>query len=939
MTMGEYDAEVPELEGEENLIAAAKQIVRALGSKKNLTDDAKKILAELGTQLTTMTSICENEVDDEGRLNVIQEKIMSWETDQSMHWDFGPDEANDYINSADELRKLIEKLEAMCLKDDGEKELLRRAHDVLQTAMARLEEEFKHVLIQNRQPFEPEHMSFRSSEDDAGSMISLGDESFEESQPRDSSSRNSEEYIVDLVHPVTIPELRCIANLMFISGYGHECSQAYVSVRRDALDEFLLILEMEKLSIEDVLKLEWGSLNSKIRRWVRTMKIFVRVYLASEKCLFEQIFGDLGTANLVSFTEASKASMLRLLNFGEAVSIGPHKPEKLFPILDMYEVLADLLPDIDSLYADEAGARVRIDCREVLRRFGDSVRAAFLEFENAISTSTSTNPIAGGGIHPLTRFVMVYLDVLTGYRETLNSLLKDHDGEDAMPLSPDITSPTEEENTREGACDGSPLALHFISVASILECNLDDKARLYRDASLQHIFLMNNIHYMAQKVANSNLQWVDSKHNWKFQQHEINYERTTWSSILAILKVEGDSSSIRTLLKESFRNFHIAFEKVYRTQTAWLIPNAHLREDLRISTSLKVIQAYRTFVGRYAKLISVKQYQHLSCRTPPLHGRMEFTINLVRHDVIPELRRIANVMSISGYADECCVAYIGIQSSALVENLRILEKEKLRTEDVLKLEQVSLKSNINRRIQTMKMFLRVYLASDKWLSEQIFEELGTVNLASFTEPLVVQLLKYFDKAISTGPKNPGKVFHLLDMYEVLAGLLPYLDSLYSDNAISQVIVDGDMVLRGLADSARKTLDEFEGSIMTYRMSETFAAEGIHPLTKNCSHRLQILDSLLNDHCGEHPMPASSCTSSGVEEGNISGGTCDFSPIARHFLSNNSILKWLSNGSSASPSTKEESISRGTCKLSPMALQFRAFCCILEFQLLQQGQVI
>ncbi|KAJ6290421.1 hypothetical protein OIU78_026202 [Salix suchowensis] len=32
--MGEYDAEVPELEGEENLIAAAKQIVRALGSKK-----------------------------------------------------------------------------------------------------------------------------------------------------------------------------------------------------------------------------------------------------------------------------------------------------------------------------------------------------------------------------------------------------------------------------------------------------------------------------------------------------------------------------------------------------------------------------------------------------------------------------------------------------------------------------------------------------------------------------------------------------------------------------------------------------------------------------------------------------------------------------------------------------------------------------------------
>ncbi|KAJ6734823.1 EXOCYST COMPLEX PROTEIN EXO70 [Salix purpurea] len=75
-----------------------------------------------------------------------------------------------------------------------------------------------------------------------------------------------------------------------------------------------------------------------------------------------------------------------------------------------------------------------------------------------------------------------------------------------------------------------------------------------------------------------------------------------------------------------------------------------------------------------------------------------------------------------------------------------------------------------------------------------------------------------------------------------------------------------------------------------------------------------------------------------KKGNISGGTCDFSPIARPFLSNNSILKWLSNGSSASPSTKEESISRGTCKLSPMALQFRAFCCILEFQLYNKAKL-
>ncbi|XP_065855304.1 exocyst complex component EXO70E2-like [Euphorbia lathyris] len=620
---------IPEMEREEDLIAAAKHIARALESKKNLTDDAKKILADLGTRLSNISIKDEdvNEVegitDIEKQLNVVQEKIMSWETDQSMIWDSGLDEAAQYLNAADEARKFVERLETLSSndKDSGEKELLQRSHDILQIAMARLEEEFKHILLQNRQPFEPEHVSFRSSEEDTAdfsSVISLGDDSVEESINRDSLSRNSEEFIIDLVHPEVISDLRCIANLMFISNYGHECSQAYISVRRDALDECLFILEMEKLSIEDVLKLEWGSLNSKIKRWVRAMKMFVRVYLASEKYLTEQIFGELGTVNLVYFAEASKGSILQLLNFGDAVSIGPHKPEKLFPILDMYEVLADLLPDIDSLYSDDAGFCVRTDCREVLRRLGDSVKTAFHEFQNAIATSVSLNPFPGGGIHHLTRYVMNYINTLTDYRETLNFLLRDDNGEDPVLLSPDMSPPAEEESRNGSRKDDSPMARHFRSVASILECNLDDKAKLYKDPSLQHIFLMNNVHYMTQKIKNSVLRhifgddWI-RKHNWKFQQHAMNYERAAWSSVLALLRDEGNCNSdsvSKSLLKERFRNFNLAFEDVYRTQTAWIIPDQQLREDLQISTSVKVIQAYRTFVGRHSNHISDKHIKH-----------------------------------------------------------------------------------------------------------------------------------------------------------------------------------------------------------------------------------------------------------------------------------------------------------------------------------------
>ncbi|KAL2528614.1 exocyst subunit exo70 family protein E1 [Forsythia ovata] len=629
--MGDCKPTIPEVETEEELIAAAKNIVKALETNKNLTNDAKKILANLGMQLCDI--IRENDLKDEGvkeneglneieqQLDLIQDKVLNWERDQSIIWECGPEEAYEYLKAVDEARKLTENLESLSL-NNGSDGLLRRAHDVLQMAMARLEEEFRHLLVQNRQPFEPEHMSFRSIEEDimeAGSVISSGDDSLEDVVQRDSMSRGSEEYIIELVHPDVIPDLKSIANLMFDSNYGRECSQAFISVQKDALDDCIYILEVEKVSIEDVLKMEWSTLNSKIRRWIRAMKIFVRVYLASEKLLSDKIFGDLESVSSVCFVESSKTAILQLLNFGEAIAIGPHQPEKLIRILDMCEVLADLIPDIDTLYSDDMGSCVRIECQEILRRLGDCAKATFLEFENAVASNISTNPFPGGRVHHLTRYVMNYIKTLADYRETLDVILKDHEREDPVSVSPDMSPVGEEENI-EGSSLVSPMARHFQSLSVILECNLDDKSKLYKDDALQHLFLMNNIHYMAEKVKGSKLRtvlgdgWI-RKHNWKFQQHAMNYERATWSSILSLLKDEGiqnpGSNSIsRTILKERLQSFYLAFEEVYKNQTGWSIPDSQLRDDLRISTSLKVIQAYRTFVGRHINHISEKHIKY-----------------------------------------------------------------------------------------------------------------------------------------------------------------------------------------------------------------------------------------------------------------------------------------------------------------------------------------
>ncbi|XP_047961143.1 exocyst complex component EXO70E2 isoform X1 [Salvia hispanica] len=627
--MGDCSAtEVVMMEAEEDLIASAQKIMRALESDMKLSDDARIILANLGSQLSSLAMasesrdvVSEEEGEEEGideieqQLDRIQEKVMSWENNQStMIWDCSSEEAYDYMKAVDETRRLVEVLESRSGSEDGVS--LRRAHDVLQTAMARLEEEFRHLLVQNRQPFEPEHMSFRSTEDDlieAGSVISSGDDSLED--VRESMGRNSEEYAVELVNQDVVHDLKSIAGLMFESGYERECSQVFVNVQKDALDDCLFSLEVEKLSIEDVLKMEWNALNSKIRRWIRVMKVFVRVSLGSEKLLADQILGELGSA---CFAESSKSAMLQLLNFSEAITIGPHQPEKLIRILDMYEVLDDLMPDITALYPDEAGSSIRTECQDVLERLGECAKTTFVEFEHAVASNVSSNAFPGGGVHPLTRYVMNYFKALMDYRRTLDVVLKGRDQEDdPAPASPDASpSGEEEEDGSSGSSSASAMAVHFKSLISILEANLDGKAKLYKEESLQRLFLMNNIHYMAEKVKGSDLRtvlgddWI-RKHNWKFQQHAMNYERATWSSILALLRDEGyqNTGSSRSL-KERLQSFYLSFEEVYKSQTGWSIPDAQLRDDLRISTSLKVIQAYRTYVGRHSNHISEKHIKY-----------------------------------------------------------------------------------------------------------------------------------------------------------------------------------------------------------------------------------------------------------------------------------------------------------------------------------------
>ncbi|KAF5477165.1 hypothetical protein F2P56_003836 [Juglans regia] len=617
--MGDFRSVLPLCEGEQHVIAATQHLVKALRASKNLDDDLRKILSQLESHLSGMTILSPESRgtgfrEFEQQFKWAEEKIRGWESNQSLMWDSDPLEASEYLKAVVEIQTLVEGLQRLSMSGSRkQKELLNQADSILQTAMSRLEEELVHILVKHKQYFDLGNMSFQYYGKDVvydESFVSVEDMRIEEASQRNNSGNESVDCVPDLVHPQVIPHLKSIATVMFASNYHQEFCQAFVSVRRDALEEYLVILKVEKFSIENVLKMEWDSLNFEIRKWIRALNVIIQ-YLASEKRLCDQVFGDLGFLNPFCFVEISKVSLLHLLNFGEAIAMGTHKPEKLFRLLDMYEVVADNLLYIDTLFSEEAGTCVRIEFHKLLRRLADSARATLLTFGNAIAANASTSPVPRGKIHPLTRYVMNYIKTLPIYCSILNVLLKDQNAASSNPV---VELENELEVSSMAYC---PMACHLRSITSILEPKLDSNSKLYKDCALQHIFLMNNYHYMVEKAKSSELklffgdEWI-REHIVKFKQHATSYERATWSSALSLLGGgrAGSNSTSKTILKEKCRGFIIAFEEVYKNQTGWSIPDPRLREDLQISTSQKVVLAYSYFIGRNSADIGEKYIKY-----------------------------------------------------------------------------------------------------------------------------------------------------------------------------------------------------------------------------------------------------------------------------------------------------------------------------------------
>ncbi|XP_059669949.1 exocyst complex component EXO70C1-like [Cornus florida] len=525
---------------------------------------------------------------------LVDERITNYDTESSVRWSLlAVEDPSKLFESVDRISNLTLSL---CEFSSESKyaSSINCICSIHQRAMSYLEDEFRSLLEDYKSPDNQE-----TPESDT-----TGDSNFPG-------------YSDDVMS-----NLKRITKSMILGGYDTECCEVYIDVRRKLLEDSLRKLEFEKISMDDVQKMNWESLERAMVSWIKTFKECTTVYLPGERRFTDSLFSDHNASISDSlFANLSRITMIQLLNFVEAVAMTKRSAEKLFKFLDTYEILRDLIPAMDGLFPEELKDEIRSEALLTRCRLGEAMVCIFCELENSIKSDTAKTPVPGGAVHPLTRYTMNYLKYACEYKETLDLVFKEHqmiERADSMNSGSDFDYTAAQDqmnnnNNQTEVVQQSPFATQVMKVMDLLNANLEAKSKLYKDISLSSIFMMNNGRYISQKIRSApeikgliDETWC-RKQSADVRQYHKNYQRETWVRLLQCLTQEGlnvNGKVSKQVLKDRFKNFNTMFEEIHKTQCTWMVSDEQLQSELRVSIAAVVIPAYRSFMARYSQTLT-----------------------------------------------------------------------------------------------------------------------------------------------------------------------------------------------------------------------------------------------------------------------------------------------------------------------------------------------
>ncbi|KAH8490539.1 hypothetical protein H0E87_022906 [Populus deltoides] len=588
--------------GEEKLIAVARHIAKTLGHNESMADDILQIFSKfdgrfsrekLADKLTTAGQEEDPRALDH-TIKSLERQISQYVAADHPIWSDSAD-SSAFLDCVDELISTVRGLSA----SSSAGAYLARAEDLLQQTMFRLEEEFRLLIERGGESFETTR-SYNNgngelTEDNSNLLFDDSDEDdhdYSDSEIPVAQRLSNYDVIIDALPSGIINDLHEIAKRMVVSGSGKECSHVYSSFRREFLEESLSRLGLGKLSNEEVQKMQWQELEDEIDKWIKAANVSLRILFPSERRLCDRVFYGLGSVSDLSFMEVCRGAVVQILNFADAIAIGSRSPERLFKVLDLFETMRDLMPEFEFNFSDQYCLVLRNDALGIWKRLGEAIRGIFMELENLIRRDPAKAPVPRGGLHPITRYVMNYLRAACRSRESLELVF-----EESVNVVPSKDSTL------------SSLSVQMAWIMELLESNLEVKAKIYGDAALCSVFLMNNERYIVQKVKDSELglllgdDWI-RKHTAKIKQYLSSYQRSSWNKLLGVLR--ADSSPVAAnvggksmSMKDRIKAFNSQFGEIYKSHSQWIIFDEQLRNELRNSLYNVVMPAYRNFIARF----------------------------------------------------------------------------------------------------------------------------------------------------------------------------------------------------------------------------------------------------------------------------------------------------------------------------------------------------
>ncbi|MED6106593.1 hypothetical protein PIB30_005877 [Stylosanthes scabra] len=507
----------------------------------------------------------------------------------------GPQEdLENYIEAVEQLRTNLKFFNSK-KSFKGSEVIINHTNNLLAKAITKLEDEFRLLLTNYSKPVEPDRLfdciphRRRSSTSGRQSDASKADlESEKQPEPAVYT-------LPTLIPPRVIPLLHDLAQQMVDAGHQQQLFRLYRDTRAPVVEQSLRKLGVERLSKDDVQKMQWEVLESKIGNWTHFMRIAVKLLLTVEKQICDQIFEGFDTMRTQCFAEVIASSFIMLLSFGEAVAKSKRSSEKLFVTLDMYETMRELHPEMETIFEGKACTELREASMSLTKRLGQTAMETFCDFEELIENDATKTAVLDGTVHPLTSYVINYVKFLFDYQSTLKQIFHEFD-----PNDPE-----------------SQLANLTTRIMQALQNNLDGKSKQYKDPALSQLFLMNNIHYIVRSVRRSDAKdmlgedWVQI-HRRVVQQHANQYKRISWAKIAQCLTVQSPNSSggadstagiSRNMIKDRFKSFNSQIEELYWRQSQWTVPDSELRESLKLAIIEVLLPAYRSFLKRFGPML------------------------------------------------------------------------------------------------------------------------------------------------------------------------------------------------------------------------------------------------------------------------------------------------------------------------------------------------